>query len=243
MSDPAPTHATLAGIPCTGDAASVADRVFGQVFRRDFSAPGAALLCLGRSVGSFALRRFMLALKRELDELLRRATGRRLVFLSLARFDQQVTTKYHLDGAPDESFLLLGYEPSAVVSELYVADYTRAAHEMGIDPRAFLTDHNPMFAQNEARLAPYVTKLEGFDPAAANVLLVNNSSLPYRPGGGNLLGVMHKATVLNPSPRHGRVVNSAMLGVAAEGDVEPVSPEAQRTFLETAAVAGRIAGY
>jgi len=225
------------------DLARVAARLHGQVFRREFSAPGAGLLTFRPSVSSFELRRFMLSLKRELDEAFRRATGRRLVFLSLARFDQQVTTKYHLDGAPDESFLLLGYEPSAVASELYVADYTRAAHDMGIEPKAFLADHNPMFAQNEGLLAPYVTRLEGFDPAAANVLLVNNSSLPYRPGGGNLLGVMHKATVFNPSPRHGRVVNSAMLGIAGEGDVEPVSPEAQQTFLETAAVAGRIAGY
>jgi hypothetical protein len=215
----------------------------GQVFRHDFSAPGVGLLTFQPSVSSFELRRFMLALKGALDEAFRRATGRRLVYLSLARFDQQVTTKYHLDGAPDESFLMLGYEPSAVASELFVADYARAAHDMGIEPKTFLADYNPMFAQHERLLAAYVTKLEGFDPAAANVLLVNNSSLPYRPGGGNLLGVMHKATVLNPSPRYGRVVNSTMIGAAAEGDVEPVSPEAQRTFLETTAVAGRIAGY
>jgi hypothetical protein len=43
--------------------------------------------------------------------------------LSLAvRFDQQVNT-FHVDNAADQSFLMLGYEPSEIESELHIADY------------------------------------------------------------------------------------------------------------------------
>src|SRR5262249_47032064 len=148
-----------AGVPEASELSALAETVFRQVFRRDFTAPGVALLELGPAVESFPLRRFMVALKGELDRLYRKSTGRRLVYLSLARFDQQVTTKFHLDGAPEEAYLILGYEPSAVVSRLSIADYTRAAHDWGITPKALLADHNPMFANHQATLLHYATEL------------------------------------------------------------------------------------
>lgn len=225
----------LDGLPSLADLSALAGRVFAQVFRRDFSAPGVALISLGREVGSQELRRFMATLK---DELGARAGP--LVYRSLARFNQQVTTKYHLDGGPEESYLMLGYEPSEVASALSVADYTRAAHDWGITPRALLHDHNPMYARNEQRLLPYVTALAAFDPSRANVLVINNSSLPYAPGGSHALGVMHQATILTPRPDRGRVVNSSML--VRPGAPDAASEEEVRQFLETDAVAGPIAG-
>jgi hypothetical protein len=182
----------------------------------------------------------MVALKDALDRFYHARTGRRLVYLSLARFDQQVTTKFHLDGAPDEAYLMLGYEPSAVPSRVSVADYTRAAYDWGIEPKTLLADYNPMFPGNERRLLPYVTELEGFDPAAPQVLLVNNSSLPYRDAGTNPLGVMHQATILAPMPGHHRVVNSTMIGPADPGAAEAACEDVQRAFVETLAVAGVI---
>ena len=47
----------------------------------------------------------------------------------MGRFDSQTTTKFHLDGAPDEAFLMLGYEASPVRSELAIADYSKAARD------------------------------------------------------------------------------------------------------------------
>src|SRR5205814_4714013 len=67
-------------------------------------------------------------------------------------------------------------EPSEVHSELAIADYSRAACELGIAPQRFLVEHNPMFAEGERLLAPFVTRLPRFDPTAAQVLLVNNRS-------------------------------------------------------------------
>jgi hypothetical protein len=229
---------SLGGVPTTSDTEALADRVFRQVFRRDFDEPGFALVSLGPAVGSRELRRFMVALQDELDERYRRARGRHLVYLSTGRFDQQVSTKFHLDGAPDESYLMLGYEPSEVASELAMADYTRAAAERGASPRRFLDEHNPMFARGEAILAPYVTPLAGFDPASAHVLLVNNGALLGSDGSAYALGVLHRATIPSPDPSRRRVVNSTMLGVADAPDAGPLGPDARRAFLDAEDVAG-----
>src|SRR5215217_2782222 len=166
-------HTALSGLPGPTDTTAVVARLFAQVFRRDFSAPGVGLVSLGRGVPSEKLRRFMMALKESLDRLYRQSFGRRLAYLSLARFNQQVTTKFHLDGSPDEAYLMLRYEPTAVPSAVAVADYTRAAHEWGIEPKQLLAERNPMFAEHERPLLKYVTRLEGFDPSAAQVLLIN----------------------------------------------------------------------
>ena len=230
----------LSGLPPSTDIAAVAQRLFPQVFRTNFDAPGVALLSLGREINSVALRSFMVALKEGLGEVYYRVTGRHLVYLSMGRFNQQATTKFHLDGVPDESYLMLGYEPTVVQSRLSIADYSRAAYDWGIEPKVLLSDYNPMFPGHEQLLFPYVTALEGFDPTAYQILLLNNGSLPYLPEKGNPLGVMHQATVLNPLPLESRVVNSTMLGTAVEQALEPVNKETQLRFIETQAVAGEI---
>src|SRR5439155_1722383 len=103
---------------------------------------------------SHALRLAMLALKERLSDICFLRTGRRLLFRSMARFDQQETTKFHLDGGPDQSMLMLAYEPSQVHSRLFLADYTHAAFDLGITPQEFLQDYNPMFRKGEEVLAP-----------------------------------------------------------------------------------------
>jgi hypothetical protein len=227
-------------VPSKQEIVKTAAQVFREVFRIDFRAPGFALLRLDASVGSRELRRFMVALKEALDAEYHRRYGRRLVYLSMGRFDQQTTTKFHLDGAPEVSFLMLGYEPSEVRSVPAVADYSRAAFDRGIEPRQFLTELNPMFAPGEQAVAPYVTRLAAFDSSAPQVLLLNNSSQAFVPGAANQLGVMHQATILDPSPRKRRVVNSTMIGAVADRAEEPVAEAVQRVFLETDAVAGEL---
>jgi hypothetical protein len=195
--------------------ARLTERVYGQVFRTDFTAPGFALIRFSHQMESILLRRFMIELKEALDALHREKRDRHLNSLSMIHFDQQNTTKFHLDGAPDESYLLLGYEPTAVQSELQMADYTRAAHDLNITPRQFLADYNPMFTRGEQRLASYTTRLEVFDSRYAQVLLINNSCQPFLSDGSNSLGVLHQATILTPDPTQTRVINSMIL-VASE---------------------------
>jgi hypothetical protein len=229
---------TLDTIPPPDALARLAARVFGQVFRRDFQAPGVALISLGPSLSSTKLRQLMVRLKESLDKPYRAATGRRLTYLSLGRFDQQATTKFHLDGSPDEAYLMLGYEPTAVDSRLAVADYTRAAYDLGIEPKRLLADFNPLYAEHERRLSPYVTELREFDPMTWQIVLLNNSSLPYQPRGANMLGVMHRSVVVNPLPGERRIVNSTMIVPAELAADEPLDQSTRRAFVVTRELAG-----
>lgn len=229
---------TLSDIPGQAELETLSAQTFPLIFRRDFPRPGFALLSFTASVSSRALRRFMLDWKQSLGSLYREEFGHPLSYLSLARFDQQVTTKFHLDASPPESYLMLGYEPTSVRSAVALADYTRAAHEWGIDVPTLLSDFNPMFGPHEERLLPYVTQLPELDNGRSHVLLINNSSLTYEPGRGHSLGVMHQATILRPDPQASRVVNSIMLAAGEERE----SAELLERFATSQEVAGEILG-
>jgi hypothetical protein len=125
--------------------------------------------------------------------------------------------------------LILGYETSNVRSRLFVADYTRAAFDMGVTPQQFLSDWNPMYKPGEELLGAYATELPHAKEECSWILLVNNSSLPFTEGGTNPLGVMHKAIIPIPNEAQRRIVNSTML--VTEGD--EIGAEKQAEFLRT----------
>src|SRR5450755_468744 len=158
---------------------SVAERVFDPVWRFNFTGPGFCLLDSGPRLDSPTLRLWMVNLKERLSEIGVRRGGRPFAYRSMARFDQQETTKFHLDGAPDQSMLMLGYEPSRVRSRLFLADYTRAAFDLGIAAQRFLQDFNPMYKKGEDLLGRYVTELPQPPDGHSRILLVNNGSLPF----------------------------------------------------------------
>jgi len=210
----------------------IAADVYQLVCRTDFSTPGFALIDLG-DVASTALRRAMIDLKGALHLVHSAQTGRDLAYLSAGRFDQQTTTKLHRDGGPAECFLMLGYEPSPVEAELGVADYSRCAYDRGLTPAEFLDRHNPMFAAGESLLEPYITRLTCFRNRRSLIVLVNNSDAPYDPAGRSWQGVLHKATVRNPSEALRRVINSAMIASVEPGTPATVSTEELDTFADT----------
>ncbi len=217
------------------------DDVYRLLCRTDLSSPGFCLLSLGSDTSSEMLRRFMVSLKRRLQTVHQSRRRLDLVFLSAARFDQQTTTKLHRDGGPDESFLMLGYEPSEVRSEVVLADYSRCARDMQITPAEFLEQHNPMFGPGAELLKPYATHVEQFSNEAAQVLLINNSSAALSGDRTTSQGVLHTATVQNPCDDKRRVVNSMMVASVPLGAAEPVSLVEQDEFLTTTIVRRR--GY
>src|SRR5437762_2932958 len=89
-------------------------RVFDLVWRTTLNRPGFAVVRFVEPVDSHALRRVMLDIVAALPA--------EFVPERLGRFDQQVSSKLHRDGAPAASLLLLGYEPTTVRSRLLVAD-------------------------------------------------------------------------------------------------------------------------
>jgi hypothetical protein len=208
----------------------VVEKSFDLIWRCDFTAPGFCLLDAGPAVNSHSLRSWMVKIKEQLSEISRGRSGKSFAFRSMARFDQQETTKFHLDGAPERSMLMLGYEPSQVRCRLFLADYTRAAFDLGITPQQFLHDFNPMYKKGEDFLARYVTELPQPHDGHSRILLVNNSSLPFTEARTNHLGVMHKAIIVSPDDAERRIVNSTMLAV---GEGDEIGPEQQRDFVTT----------
>jgi hypothetical protein len=212
----------------------VADRAYGLAWRLDFSAPGFCVLDAG-GIDSRTLRASMLALGELLAAAGRRRGGRGFGLRALARFDQQVTTKFHLDGGPERSVLVLGYEPSRVRSRLFLADYARAAFDRGLSPQAFLRDHNPMYRAGDEALGPYVTELPQPPAGHARIVVVNNSSLAFTDARTNPLGVLHKAEILNPTPAEHRVVNSLLL---AAGEPDEIGGDCRAAFVATGGISG-----
>jgi hypothetical protein len=206
-----------------------AEKAFDLAWRFDFTAPGFAVLDTGPGIDSHTLRSWMVVLKQRLSEIGSSRGRGSFAYRSMARFDQQETTKFHLDGAPEQSMLMLGYEPSKVVSRLFLADYTRAAFDLGITPQQFLTEFNPMYKKGEELLGRYVTELPQPTEGHSRILLVNNSSLPFTESRTNSLGVMHKAIIVTPDDAERRIVNSTMLAVGGE----EIGVEKQEEFIRT----------
>ncbi len=209
-----------------------AELILDLVWRTDFTAPGFCVLDLGPGVDSHTLRSRMATLKNRLSEIAKRP----FIYRSMSRFDQQETTKFHIDGAPAESLLMLGYEPSNVRSRLFLADYSQAAFVLGIDPKQFLKDFNPMFRKGEDLLDHYITELPQPEPGHARILLINNSWLPFSEDGTNPLGVMHKAIIVTPDDSERRIVNSILL--VTEG--EEVGVEEQAEFVRTDRISQKV---
>jgi hypothetical protein len=194
---------------------------------------------LGPDVDSHEIRSLILDLKGRLGEVGSRRGGMRFAIRSLGRFDQQETTKFHRDGAPDQSLLVLGYEPSKVRGRLSLADYTRCALDVGMEPGRFLDEFNPMYHKGEDLLARYVTELPEPTEGHSRILLVNNSSLPFDKARTNSLGVLHKAEILNPDDSERRIVNSMVL---ATGGLEDVSGDQLQAFVATEEVSKKFYG-
>ena len=213
-----------------------AEAVYDLVWRADFTAPGFAVLDIPPGPDSHTLRSWMVDLKQRLSEIgISRGRGR-FVYRSMARFDQQETTKFHLDGAPEQSMLMLGYEPSRVRSRLFLADYSRAAFDLGITPQRFLHDYNPMYKKGEELLGRYVTELPQPVEGHSRILLINNSSLAFTEGRTNPLGVMHKAIIVTPDEAERRIVNSTMLAVGGE----EISVQKQEEFVRTERISQKV---
>jgi hypothetical protein len=213
----------------------VAGEVAGRVFRVDLSGPGFAHLDLGRGWEAGDFRRLLVRLGEGLGAVYEARFGRPLAFVQLGRFDQQVTTEAHRDGAPDESVLLLGYEPTPVASRLSLLDFTRAAADHGLEPRDFLERFNPLTPEGRAALADHAIPIDGFDPARHHVVVINNSVLPCSMRERGMLGVLHKAEVPSPDPSRARMVNSIVLAPPLTQGEGGVPPEGLLAFVQSGA--------
>lgn len=223
----------------SGDIAVLAGEVYDLVCRTDFGKPGFCVIKCGTEIDSRSFRELMVRLKCGMATRHEQETGKTLIYLSAGRFDQQTSTRPHLDGGPDESLLMLGYEPSEVQAEVEISDYTRCAADLGLTPKEFMERHNPMFHAGFELLRPYASVLRCFDPSQFQIVVINNSSAPI--DGQHWLGTLHTATIINPDDSKRRIINSTMLAPAPIGTGDAVSSSDLLDFLQTTLV--RRKGY
>jgi hypothetical protein len=223
----------------SADTSKVAEVVFQYVFRTDLSQPGFSILVLPVATDSCGLRRSMVELKEKMSRLHQSLWGEPLEYLSLGRFDQQTTTRLHLDGAPERSFLMLGYEPTTVCSEFQIADYSRCAQDLHLTPAEFLRLHNPMFGSGLEMLRGYITTISDWQEDRPRIVVINNSSVPLGAHGATA-GVLHGAAIPQPNTSARRVINSTMMAPACFVESDPAMHV--REFVSTERISGQILG-
>ena len=213
--------------------------IYERTCRTDFDFPGFCLISIDRKMDSKEFRESMVELKQGLSEIYESRMGGELAYLSAMRFDQQTTTKLHLDGGPAESLLMLGYEPTEVESELVIADYAKCAFDLGLTPHEFLEKHNPMFEAGEELLRPYSTKLSRFSNSQYQIVVINNSSAEFSESVPRWQGTLHTAKILMPDASKARVINSTMIAPHCEERGDKVSETELEDFVSSGLVRKR----
>ncbi len=220
---------------------TIATEVYDRTCRTSFDAPGFCVVDVGNAPGSVAFRQLMADIKREMAAIHQSRSDETLIYLSATRFDQQESTKPHLDGGPDECFLMLGYEPSDIASEIEICDYSQCAVHLGLSPKELLAKHNPMFRAGAELLQPYVTRIPCFVTSNYQIVCINNSCAPYSEGGAHWQGVLHTARIVEPDESKRRVINSTMIARAPLGTEDVLDEASLVAFIHTSEVKRR--GY
>lgn len=204
--------------------------IYHIVFRYDLLQPGFVLLDLGKEISSESLRENMVRLKNELSQIHQNKIGQKLNYQWMGRFDQQATTKFHRDNAANQSFLMLGYEPSKIESKLSFADYNKLIQKMGISANEYFERFNPMFSESEKLLTPYITEVKPFYNSSNKIVLINNS---INTNNKETYGVFHKAEVINVNQNLSRIINSTMMYACEMQEEEKFPVEVQMDFIGT----------
>ncbi len=225
--------------PSLLDVQSMAATLYDRTCRTNFDAPGFCVVNVGQAIDSVAFRQLMVALKQAMAAIHEHRTRNTLIYLSAMRFDQQETTRPHLDGGPGECLLMLGYEPSDVESELDISDYTKCAFDLGFSPKEFMAQHNPMFQAGYEVLKPYTTRISCFSRTDYQIICINNSSAPFSQDQPRWQGTLHTATILTPDDAKQRIVNSTMIAPAPIGASDEITQSQQREFTTTSVVRRR----
>jgi hypothetical protein len=172
------------------------------VWRYTLNEPGFAVVRLPLGMASRQLRESMFRIVERFNQELNLS----FVPERLGRFDQQVTTKFHRDGAPEASLLILGYEPSSVESRLFIADACRVAATECLGINEYLAANNPMFSAGEAKLRNTIQEL--LVPRDTGAIVIINNSLYPDAASSPVLGLLHKGEIVQPNPHATRVINS-----------------------------------
>jgi hypothetical protein len=214
----------------------LAGLIYNKVLRTDFNEPGFVVIDFGVAFTSEKLRACMVQLKEDLSQIHINKSGQQLCYQWMGRFDQQESTKFHIDNAADQSFLMLGYEPTVIKSKLFFADYVQLIQSMNISGDEYFEIFNPMFTDGEKLLSPFITEIKEFNEETYKIILMNNSNTNKT---NKTLGVFHKAEIIEKDETKQRVINSVMLYSSNVGEIETYSKESQQNFIYTSEISKR----
>lgn len=189
--------------------------IYQAVFRQSTVEPGFYYEDLGPNWGSHALRQRMVNLKQGLSVFCERQGGV-LHYQSMGRFNQLHSSRFHRDSTDQaHSFLMLGYEPTEIESQVYLGDYSRLIEEEALSLENYLGQRRDVNAQvNDAPLEPYSTALTPFPKRHYRLVLLNNS----KSFSEKTLGVFHRAEVSPSASEADRIINYMMLSLRPPGE-------------------------
>lgn len=210
--------------------------VMTRVLRNDFTQPGVALLDGGTTGEPRAFREFLWKLVQGMDAQFQKQHNKKLWMVSAVHMNQKYSTQAHIDAGPAEGLLILGYEPTAVKSQICVTDYIQYAQSIGQPVPTFLREYPSKHQEHLKKMVPFTTELLAFQPDRYQVVIFNNSSLTLescKRGMHGMLGVMHQASIDDQADeKHERIINSIMLGVASLDALSLYGDDDLQKFIE-----------
>lgn len=206
------------------------DNIFDVVLRHSTDKPGFFYKDLGSNLVSTSFRLLMLELKEQLSELCTVRRDKQINYQWMSRANHKNSSNFHIDSAPEESVLILGYEPTIVESKVYLADYTKFLEEKGLAAQDYFRNSiNGNFAPNDDELTPYVSELTPFPKDHYRLVIINNS----RSYGQKSYGVFHRGEVQKNINQKDRIVNAVMIAVCEMGVEESCSEFMISDFAKT----------
>ena len=208
----------------------IANKSFQAVFRTTTEAHGFMHLVFSKKeITPYQFRSIMIDLKKELSNLSVSKFNKKLSYHWLVRFDQQVNTPFHVDNAAEQSILMLGYEPSAIQSELHLADYHAYAKKAYKKPEDYFNNFSPVFKDNEDVLLPFISKIKSANNDNYSIVIINNSSPK---SDVDTLGLFHKALIMKVDLSKSRIVNSMVLNLVSNDKITE-DQQKENNFLNT----------
>ncbi len=206
------------------------DIIYKSVFRHSTEQAGFYYQDFGTNMNSISFRQKMVELKDGLSKICTIPMQKQLNYQGIGRFNQQHSSRFHRDSAPEHTFLILGYEPTKVQSKVFIADYTKYIENHDQSLASFFggtEDVNTI--ENDHLIESYVTELTPFPKNHYRLVVLNNSKSFKE----KTFGVFHRGKILKKIENENRILNYMMLKLCDEHQEEDYDQEAIINFIHT----------
>jgi len=193
------------------------EKAYNAVFRNSTNQPGFYFWDLGNKINSRNFRRQMIILKNGLSKRCKIQLNKKLNYQNIGRFNHQNSSKLHRDTAGNFSFLMLGYKPTKVDSNVFVADYTKYIESEQISLKTFFAgDYDANLIEDESILTPFKREITPFLKENYRILLLNNCKSFEEAS----FGIFHGAKMPKINNKEDRIINYMMMQLCNKNEKE-----------------------